>query len=352
VVRSDVEGEGLIATLIELGPSLGGKAVLFPCGDPQVLEVSEHRSELARYYLLNLPDPQVVRTLMFKDSFATYAAQHGYPIPHTFVVNDEPSLERAALAVRYPCILKPTVRSARWEAERLPKNYLVDSAEALRAAYRQFQPLTPRATVQEWIPGSDEDVYFCLIYFDCKGRPASSFTGRKLRQWPPQRGCTAIATGHTSGELEELTLRFFAEVDFRGLGSMEYRLDPREGRWLMIEPTVGRIDLQSGVSELYGLSLPWVAYADLAGAKLGPHKLHQANGRARWIHEEGVVRLWARGLIRRSMRLKEWRSLVQGRRRYAVFARDDPGPALALLCDGARRAWFGMRRRLLGLVKE
>lgn len=352
LVRSEIEGAGLIATLLQVGQSLGTKAALFACGDPQVLAISRHREELAPYYRFNLPEPEVVDTLMFKDRFAAYAGGRGYPIPRTLVVKGQRSLSRAASALRYPCIVKPAVRSVRWEAERLPKNYVVDSPETLRTVCGQFPAPAPAAIVQELIPGSDEDVYFCLTYFDRGGRPVASFVGRKLRQWPPRRGCTAIATAHTDAELERLTLRFLSEVGFRGLGSMEYRLDPRDGRWVMIEPTVGRIDLQSGVSELYGLSLPWIAYADLIGVMAAPQRLPGANPQAKWIHEEGVARLLLTEFRKGKLRVNEWRTLLRGRRRYAVFASDDRGPSLALLCDGVRRACGAAKRRFVRLLKN
>lgn len=344
VVRSAIEGEALAATLLAIGAKLETKAVLFPCGDPQVLCVSEYREALSRHYLFNLPDAEVVVTLMHKDRFADFAARHGYPVPQTFVVGSMEEVQRVAQAIRYPCILKPAVRSVAWEARRMPKNYVVHSADVLCAAYASCHELVPQAVVQEWIPGSDEEVFFCLLYIDSEGRPLTTFTGRKLRQWPPERGCTAVATGHRGGELEELTLRFMSEVGFRGLGSMEYRRDPRDGRFVMIEPTVGRIDLQSGVSELYGVSLPWVAYADMVGTKRPSGKARVGTGEGKWIHEEGLARLWLRQVRHGRIPLREWRRLLCGRKRFAVFAQDDLAATAALCCEVARKAW----RALIG----
>jgi predicted ATP-grasp superfamily ATP-dependent carboligase len=339
VVRSAIEGEALAATLQAIGESLGTKAALFPCGDPQVLSVSEHRDALERHYFFNLPDAEVVATLMHKDRFADFATRHGYPVPQTLVVRSLEEAQQAARVIRYPCIVKPAVRGVAWEARRMPKNYMVHSPEALCAAYAEFHALASQAVVQEWIPGSDEEVLFCLLCIDSQGRPLATFTGRKLRQWPPERGCTAIATGHQAGELEELTLRFMNEVGFRGLGSMEYRRDTRDGRLVMIEPTVGRIDLQSGVSELYGVSLPWVAYADMVGIRISPRPPGVSAGEARWVHEEGVARLWLRQVRRGRIAFREWGRLLRGRKRFAVFAGDDLAPTAALVCEVARKTW-------------
>jgi hypothetical protein len=56
--------------------------------------------------------------------------------------------------------------------------------------------------------------------------------------------CTAAPEVHAT--LHQLTEAFFAQMSFEGMGSMEFKRDARSGDFLMIEPTVGRIDWQEG----------------------------------------------------------------------------------------------------------
>jgi hypothetical protein len=44
------------------------------------------------------------------------------------------------------------------------------------------------------------------------------------------------------------------------MGSIEFKKDARTGNFLMIEPTVGRVDWQEEVATLHGANIPLAAY--------------------------------------------------------------------------------------------
>ena len=44
------------------------------------------------------------------------------------------------------------------------------------------------------------------------------------------------------------------------MGSMEYKRDERDGRFYMVEPTVGRTDFQEEVATVNGCNMPLSAY--------------------------------------------------------------------------------------------
>ncbi|OYU65088.1 MAG: FAD-dependent oxidoreductase, partial [Burkholderiales bacterium PBB5] len=123
--------------------------------------------------------------------------------------------------------------------------------------------MLPDLIVQEWIQGGDDSIFFCLQYMGSDGAPAASFTGRKLRAWPPQVGGTAscMSAPEHHAELSAMTAQFFRAVGFEGMGSMEYKRDARDGRFYVVEPTVGRTDFQQEVATVNGCNLPWAAYA-------------------------------------------------------------------------------------------
>src|SRR4029077_557792 len=81
-------------------------------------------------------------------------------------------------------------------------------------------------------------------------------------QWPPLVGGTAscVSAPAVRDELIALTDAFFERVGFVGLGSMEYKRDIRDGRFYMVEPTVGRTDYQEEVATLNGVNIPYAAY--------------------------------------------------------------------------------------------
>ena len=70
--------------------------------------------------------------------------------------------------------------------------------------------------VQEWIPGGDEQIVFCLQYVGADGPVRRHCVGRKLRSWPPMFGGTAsctVAPEEMRDRLSQMTSHFFAVTD-------------------------------------------------------------------------------------------------------------------------------------------
>ena len=96
IVYADIAGDELVRTLGELGRTLDGRAVLYPCTDLSVLAVSRNREKLAEHYHVVLADPGVVETLVNKVRFYTWAAEQNLPIPQTHFLRTRAEAEAAA----------------------------------------------------------------------------------------------------------------------------------------------------------------------------------------------------------------------------------------------------------------
>lgn len=265
----DTCGDALIAVLIKIGQQYKEKPVLFLTEEKSVVTVSERRDEILPYFRIAVPDQVVLSALMHKQGFQDIASKLGSPVPpavHLRSEADLPELDK----LRYPCVLKPAVKDYAYGA-RFQKAYVVSSIEEASARFREIAPICTDLVVQQWIEGSDDDIYFCLQYVGGDG-PVASFCGRKLRSWPPYIGGTASCTAawEVADELNELTTAFFKATGFSGMGSMEYKRDRRDGRFYMIEPTVARTDFQEEVATLNGVNIPLVAYCHETGQPLPP----------------------------------------------------------------------------------
>ena len=149
--------------------------------------------------------------------------------------------------------------------------------------------------------------------------------------------------------LEEITTRFFTDVGYQGLGSMEYKRDPRDGRLVAVEPTVCRTDWQSAVADCNGVPIPWIAYCDLAGFELPPFQ--QGRVPCKWV-ELDSDRCSAE-VSRRAGTLGrlEWALSLRPPVRGAWWSFEDPGPSLAIV--GARlRGRLARLGRLVGLGRR
>jgi D-aspartate ligase len=256
-----IEGyTGLPSALAELAKQLGGRPVLFLTEEEAVRIASEARELLLSSYRFRLGPHSLMLELTHKEGVQAQAERHGLPIPRAVRLNRQSDLD-ALENLRFPCVLKPGLKHAGYGA-RFKKAYVVNSADEARKLFDEISPVLPDLVVQEWIEGGDDAIYFCLQYMGSNGRAVASFTGRKLRAWPPQVGGTAscMSAADAGEELNAMTERFFAAVGFQGMGSMEYKRDVRDGRFYVVEPTVGRTDYQEEVATINGNNLPFAAY--------------------------------------------------------------------------------------------
>lgn len=261
-------GQHLVDDLLDLASNLPNRPVLFATKEATVATLSAARDMLVPHYCFLLPQLDTLSMLTNKLGFQEAAIRAGAPIPPAITLS-EPADIRAAAALTYPCVLKPDHHATVYEA-RFRKAYKVDDADELARLYAEIHTVHPRMIVQEWIEGADSDIYFCLQYRSGSGCTLANFTGRKIRTWPTQTGGTAscVAAPEVAAELNELTDHFFSTTGCVGFAAMEYKRDRRSGRFLMVEPTVGRTDYQAEVATLNGVNLPLTAYNHLTGLAL------------------------------------------------------------------------------------
>lgn len=253
-------GPAFVERMVALARQYGEKLMLFVTEERTVDEVSASRNILAPYFHLRMPEHERLMALMHKQGFQDLAEAVGAPVPRTVRLESKADLSRIE-ALKFPCVFKPAKKDYGYGA-RFKKAYKVMSPAEVADLYEEIFPILADMVVQEWIEGADNEVYFCLQYVGEDGKPVSSFTGRKIRAWPPRIGGTASCTAawEVADQLDQMTITFFAQVGFTGMGSMEYKRDERDGRFYMVEPTVARTDFQEEVASLNGVNIPAAAY--------------------------------------------------------------------------------------------
>lgn len=318
IALGETSGTPLIRALEDLSAKTARRAVLFLTEEKSVQTISEFRAEMQERFHLRLPDPATLASLLDKTQFQRLAESTGGCIPAATALRSADDISMLA-RVRFPCVLKPSWKNYEYGAQ-FSKAYVVASADEAARLYGEIAPVMPDMIVQEWIDGEDYDVYFCLQYIGRGGETVASFAGRKLRSWPPRIGGTAscIATPDQAAELESATSQFFRAIGFQGMGSMEFKRDRRDGRFYMVEPTVGRTDFQEEVATVNGVNIPLAAY------------LHEIEGPPMPMKAAYPPRLW------REPQIDRWalerlgqppiEATISHRVVDAYFRIDDPGP--------------------------
>jgi predicted ATP-grasp superfamily ATP-dependent carboligase len=305
--------------------------VLILTSEHAVAAVSTYRERIESHYRIALPPPDTVQILADKVSFQAFAEREHFPVPSAIAVCDETDLPQLS-ALAPPLILKPADKILVEEGV-VERTARADTVEEARIQAARMLRRARSVIVQEWIEGADEELFFTLFTCDRRGQIMGMFTGRKLLCSPPGVGYTAVcvAAPEAAAELEALARALVVRTGYRGLGGLEFKRQTGSGRFLMIEPTVGRTDWQEEIASLHGVNLPLLTYCAELGEPLpaplpprdrlawrssrqyrvrpaiaGP-RLHVVDGHFRWsdplpglyfyAYERGAVRFW-RGLTR------------------------------------------------------
>lgn len=334
-----ISGPGLIDDLLALRGSIDHSPLLFLTADRQVRSISEQRERLAGKFRIRLPEPRRIRQLLDKLTFQELAERHGFPVPRAIGVHSEKDFVNFC-EIRFPAVIKPGSKEVVVDC-KAPRAQKVWSQQEAEAACQLILQQEPDLIVQEWVEGSESNIYFCLQYRGENGLTISSFTGRKFRCWPPQTGSTASCTAapEVESELRHLTKAFFDTTQFVGMGSMEFKRDQRTGKFLMIEPTVGRTDWQEEVASINGVNIPLAAYCyELGLPQPAPEGIRRP---LTWIYPPSYLRSIIRS-ARGTESLPD-RQPSAGRMKSPCWSSDDPLPLFFFLREWIRK--LGSPRR-------
>ncbi len=344
VANGDVRG--LVTGLRELARDAEQPPVLFPTTDAFIETLTAVADELESFLRLSTDLGRFGLDFLSKRKFYDLCRRHDVELPLTFFLSSETDLPEAQAGVRYPAILKPVFVHRFRALLGSRKVVRVSSAAELEVAFSELAQVDPNLIVQEVIPGPDDQIWCAICYFGRDGRSRSVFVARKLRQYPPGFGSASLAESRWNSEVAELSDRFLTRVGFRGLCATEFKRDPRDGRFKMIEVNA-RVPLWVSLAEAAGVDVAYACYSDLVGR--GCQTTDQVDG-VRWIFLPKDLASAVRDARRGGLGWSEWIASLRGCRADAVWAPDDPGPALSLpiylASKGVRRLWRRTMRRI------
>jgi len=273
VVRvKNLRDEGrTVDNVMEVGQRYGLNGwVLFPTRDETVAAFSRHRDRLAEFFRVTTPGWDTVRWAWDKKNTYDRAAELGIPVPRTFNPRTEDDL--ADLYSRLPMALKPAVKENFFYATGA-KAWRAETPDQLRDLFRRaIRQIAPEEIlIQEIIPGDGQQQYsYCAFFRD--GEALSSLVARRIRQHPREfgRAATYVETFASSDapEVEELSLRFLKAINYYGLVEVEFKRDPRDGKFKLLDVNARTWGFHS-IGGPAGVDFPYLQYADQMGEPVG-----------------------------------------------------------------------------------
>ncbi len=222
----------LIGRLNDFGRGLGRRSLIVCTGDEMAVVVARHRDELEEHFVLPAVAPELPAQLADKKSLAELCRGHGFAAPRSVFVDSMADLEAVIGELTLPVAVKST--ALRGMPQSVENTTIVTTREDLLDLARTWRE--PFATLmQDYIPDEVSEDWFSHGYCDGTATARVVFTGRKVRCWPVRGGATAAAYTSVNPELARLSAAFCAQVGYRGIFDIDWRLDLRTGEYLLLD---------------------------------------------------------------------------------------------------------------------
>lgn len=300
--------------------------VLYPTREEVVAAVSRHRDVLAQVFRLPTPSWDVVQHVWDKRNTYRLASSLGIPVPRTWYPASSADLDE--VDGDGPFAVKPAVKEHFVYATGA-KAWRADTREDLRRLFARAAAVVPAGEVmlQELIPGDGRQQFaYCAFVKD--GRPVGSMVVCRRRQHPAEfgRASTFVETTDVP-ELESLAERFVREIGYYGLVELEFKLDPRDGRYKLLDVNARTWGYHS-LGAAAGVDFAYLLFSDQLGREAVPAR---ARTGVRWVRIMTDLPTGLQEVRHGRLRWREYAASVRDSDTEAVFARDDPRPSLAEL---------------------
>ena len=332
-------GDGFVDELLRLGEWYGLDGwVLYPTRDETVAAIAQERARLQRFFRVATPGWDTIRWASDKRNTYRLAAEAGVPAPRTWHGADRGELE--ALAVDFPVAIKPAIKENFFYATKAKAWRADDRAELLELFDRASSIVEAgEVMVQELIPGGGGQQFgYCALCSE--GRTVASMVVRRLRQHPPEfgRASTFVETVEEPA-VEELSERLLRTIAYDGLVELEYKRDPRDGRFKLLDFNARTCGYQS-LGQAAGVDFPYLLYRQSVGLPVAPQR---ARAGTRWVRLLTDLPTAAQEILGGRQSPRAYLRSLRGVRTEAVFSRSDPVPGLVEL---ALLPYLAVRRGL------
>ncbi len=308
-------------------------AVIFACSDVAIEFICAFRQSLEKHYRLDIQNAELQPQLLDKRTTLELAAKAGVATSaHRRItsIEDLDALLAGELDIQFPAIIKP-VFAMRFREQFSCKLFVVNDFDECASKAREAIESGHELILTELIPGPDTLLSSYYTHMDNQGRPLFHFTKRVIRRSPIGFGAGAYHETQWLPDTATAGLKFFTGVGLRGLGNVEFKLDPRDGELKLIECNA-RITAANQIAVAAGMDMAGLIYDRLLGKEPSPPAFegNYRNGVTLWYPEldfDAFREMKANGDIT----LLGWLKTLARPQNFPLFRINDPAPALTEL---------------------
>ncbi|MEX0285897.1 MAG: ATP-grasp domain-containing protein [Paracoccaceae bacterium] len=305
--------------------------IVFPLMESYVRAFYGHAELLPEDRVYVMPNRDAVEVCLDKGRLIETVDNAGLPCARAITVHNFVTLMQAVEDLGYPLVIKPS-DSTVWLGNR--KALILHGPGDFAAAFSEWPTEHQSLIVQHFVDGPRINLYFAA-----SGGQAIRYLAVQIGETDIADGTGLATTGTTielDGELQRLGDALIAQLDYHGIGCIQFLRDRHSGRlsFLEINPRIGG---NHAITALCGLDLDTVALPLAAGERVDTNLV---------IGPAGHVYAWTTGALRGfglAVRQKEigvgaairqalsavWLGLRT--RHHITFRWNDPLPTLTLL---------------------
>jgi D-aspartate ligase len=340
IENGDIEGSWARFLLSPAAAHLHG-AVMLACSDSGIQVLLQNRQAILERYRLDESDPK--SQLLMLDKLTTYehGRAAGVPTPRFWKTSSRNEVLALRETLVFPLMVKPRL-SHLFEEKFGRKHVIVDTFDQLLEAFDAGSDAGMDMLLMEHIPGGDDRLCSYYTWLDEECRPQFHFTKRIIRRYPAGMGTACYHVTDWIPELAELGNKLFKAVGLRGLANVEFKQDPRDGQYKLIECNA-RFTASNCLVSASGVSLARFVYNRIVGLPQ-PAMDKFRIGLRLW----DPLRDWKSFKELRRLRqitFWKWIASVTRRQTFPYFAWSDPMPAIARALKPVRRLFKGNTKK-------
>ena len=298
--------------------------ILWPTNDASVYAVSTHKKDLEKSYIIATPAWDVIQFALNKKLTYSIAEKCNIPYPKTLNPDNLDTVIALSESINYPVILKPAVMHHYYKKAKKKAVIVKNSRELIINYQIMISIIDPsEIMIQEIIPGRPGHLYsFCSLFK--AGNVQAQCIAQRHRQKPMDCGKgTTFAQSISISELENYGSRILKEIGYYGLSEVEFKKDPRDGKYKLLEINA-RTWLWHSLAIRCGVDFPFLQYTDIVDGHIEPVLTFREN--VKWVHFYTDFAISLKEIFHGKMTIQDYLNSMKGEKEPGVFSKDDMMP--------------------------
>lgn len=322
---SPSEEERLTSWLFDNFKGRQEKYPIFITSDDFLNYISRNREILSDVFIIDIPNHNLIISLTDKYEQFKLARSAGISVPETWLIRNVSDLQTLIDSDKgFPLFMKGLdVNSWRRHFGGSKKGFILSSNDQLLSQVKDINISVTPLIVQELIEGADVTHFKYCAYIDQQGSFLAEFMLQKIRQYPIHFGVGSAVKSIYNPFLLEEGRKLFQHINFKGVGSAEFKWDAKKNRFTLIELNP-RYWQQNYLTTFCGLNFPLLQYERLMGGAL--NKVSAYDVGKFWVNRYMDFSSFLDYRKGEGLGFFEWRRSVWGKKVYPDFSWNDPLP--------------------------